>query len=90
MPSSPYKSSITATFQPLLLIYNLEDKELQIIALIRRPKDRMVRCLRAEFYLAEPLMGCLGCFLYCLCQKLLRHEVGAGTGGEISAVFHKL
>ena len=56
MPSSPYKSSITATFQPLLLVNDLKNEKLQIITLIRRPQNRVIRCLRAELDLAQPLV----------------------------------
>lgn len=88
MPSIPYKSSITATFKPLLFIDDLEDIKLQIITLrhIRRicPENRMIRRLCSEFHLAESLVCCLCRLFDCLCQKFLCHEMGAGTGCKIA------
>lgn len=58
-------------FQLLFFLTNLENVELQIITLrhIRRicPKNRVIRCLGAEFYLAEALMRCLCSLLHRLC-----------------------
>lgn len=43
MSSIPYKSSIPATFQSLLLINHLEDEKFQVIGLICGPQNRMIR-----------------------------------------------
>lgn len=43
----------------LFLIHNLENNKLQIIGLICRPKDGMIGCLGAVFYLAQSLDGTL-------------------------------
>ena len=81
---------ISANFRLLFLLHYLEDKELQVITLICRPQDRMIRSLGTELYLTETLMGCLGSFFDGLCQQFLGHEMRAGAGGEIAAIFDKL
>ena len=75
MSSIPYKSSIPATFQSLLLINHLEDIEFQIIGLICCPQDRVIRGLGAEFDLTETLMRGSGCLAHGLRQKLLRRKM---------------
>ena len=90
MPSSPYKSSIPATFQLLLLLNHLKNIELEVIALVRCPQDRMIRTLGLEFYLAETLMRTMRSLPDCFGKKLRIHEMGAGTGYQESAVLHQL
>ena len=75
MPSSPCKSSISATFSRLLLIYNLEDVELQIIAFICGPEDWVIRSLCTEFYLTQSFV-CRFCrFTHGFCEKFLCHKM---------------
>ena len=89
IPKEIYRIDISI-FRLLFLLHYLEDKELQVITLICRPQDRMIRSLGTELYLAETLMGCLGSFFDGLCQQFLGHEMRAGAGGEIAAIFDKL
>ena len=90
MPSIPYKSSISATSQLLLLFNYLKNVELEVIALVRCPQDRMIRALCLEFYLAETLMRTMRSLPDCFGKKLRIHEMGAGTSYHESAVFHQL
>ena len=84
---------LTSHDERLAFVYNLKDIELQIITLrhICRicPENRMIRRLCSEFHLAESLVCCLCRLFDCLCQKFLCHEMGAGTGCKIAAVFYQ-
>jgi len=73
--SSPCKSSISTTSQLLLLINDLKDVELEVIALVRSPQDRMIRTLGLEFYLAETLMRTMRSLPDCFGEKLRIHEM---------------
>lgn len=75
MSSIPYKSSIPATFQSLLLINHLEDIEFQIIGLICGPQNRVIRGLRTKLDLTQSFMCGSGCLAHGLRQKLLRHKM---------------
>ena len=90
MPSIPYKSSISATFRSLSFINHLKNVELEVIALVRCPQDRMIRALGLELYLAETLMRTMRSFPDRFGKKLRIHEMGAGTSYQESAVLHQL
>ena len=49
----------------------------------------MIGCLGAVFDLAQAAVGAAGCLLNRLCEELRRHEMGAGAGGEVSAVLYQ-
>ena len=81
----------TCHFQKILhLIHNLEHIELQIIGFVRRPENRMIRCLGAEFHLTQTLVDAVSRLSDCLGKQLIRHKMGAGTGCKKSTIFHKL
>ena len=73
----------------LQVLAHLKDIKFQIVGLIRRPQNRMVAGLRAEFHLAEPFMGASGGILYGFFEQIRIHKMRAGTGGEETAVFDK-
>ena len=75
MSSIPYKSSISATFRSLSFINHLKNEELEVIALVRRPQDRMIRALCLELYLAETLMCTMRSLPDCFGEKLRIHEM---------------
>ena len=87
MPSIPYKSSITASFQSLLFINNLEDVELQVIGLIRRPQNWVIRSLGAVLYLAEAFVDVVSRLVDGFREEFIVHEVGTRTGTQVTAVF---
>lgn len=60
IPKEIYRIDISI-FRLLFLLHYLEDKELQVITLICRPQDRMIRCLCPVFYLAKSFMYILCC-----------------------------
>ena len=72
----------------LFFIHNLESAELQVIGLIRRPQNWVIRSLGAVFYLTEALVYVCRSFADGLGEQLRRHEVGAGAGGKVAAVFY--
>ena len=49
----------------------------------------MIGCLGAVFDLAQAAVGAAGCLLNRLCEELRRHEMGAGAGGEVTAVLYQ-
>ena len=49
----------------------------------------MIRCLCAEFHLAQTLMHIVRRLIDGLGEKLIRHKVGAGAGCKIAAVFYQ-
>lgn len=75
---------------PSLLITDLENIELQIITLIRRPKNRVVAGLGPVFHLAQPFMDISRGFPDGLCEQLRVHEMGTGAGGQVAAVLYQL
>ena len=87
---TPHKTKLSTTFQPLLLFYHLKNIKFQIIALICRPQDRVIRSLRAELDLAQTLVCGARRLADRLCKKLLRHEMWAGTGRQIAAILYQL
>ena len=74
----------------LLFINHLKNIELQIITFLRGPQDRMIGRLRVKFHLTKPLVRASGSFTDRLGKELRVHEVGAGAGGEKSAVLDQL
>ena len=48
----------------------------------------MIGCLGAVFYLAQSLVDIGSCFTDGLGKQLRIHEVGAGAGGKVAAVFY--
>ena len=44
-------------YRTLLFLADLENKKLQIVALVGAPEDRVIRCLGAEFNLTQALMS---------------------------------
>ena len=87
MPSNPYKSSITATFQSLLFINDLKNVELQVIGLIRRPQNWVIRGLGAVLYLTEAFVNVVSRLVDGFREEFIVHEVGTRTGAQVAAVF---
>ena len=87
---NPYKSRISGCLCTLFLIAHLEDVKLQIIRFIRRPEDRMVRCLCPEFHLSEPTVDAFSGLRDRLCKQLIIHKMRAGAGSKIAPVFYEL
>ena len=48
----------------------------------------MIRCLGAVFYLAQSLVDVGSGFTDGLGEQFRIHEVGAGAGGKVAAVFY--
>ena len=86
----PCRSRLSVHSCPLLLLAHLEDIKLQIIRIPGAPQYRMIRRLCPELHLPQPLMHILRSLPDRLCKKLLVHEMRAGAGRQIAAVFHQL
>ena len=81
---------IYTIIEVLLLLAHLKDEELEIVALIRRPQNRMIRCLLPEFHLTKTLVHAFCSLTDYLREQFLCHEMGAAAGCKIPAVLHKL
>ena len=65
----------------------MEDIKFQVIGLIRRPQNWMIRGLGAVFYLTETFVDVVSRLVDGFREEFVVHKVGARTGAQIAAVF---
>lgn len=71
----------------LFFIHNLENIKFQVIGLIRRPQNWMIRGLGAVFYLTETFVDVVSRLVDGFREEFVVHKVGTRTGAQIAAVF---
>ena len=86
-PGKPHKHWGFGAFYFLFFIHNLEDIKFQVIGLIRRPQNWVIRSLGAVFYLTETFVDVVSRLVDGFREEFVVHKVGTRTGAQIAAVF---